>query len=72
MMIRELKGKFDRVIVDTPALSLGADAAVIAARCGAALVVARQDQSRHEPMKDLTRAVRMGQVELVGSVLNEF
>lgn len=72
MMIRELKGKFDRVIIDTPALSLGADAAVIAARCGAALVIARQDQSRHESMKDLTRAVRMGQVELVGSVLNEF
>jgi protein-tyrosine kinase len=72
MMIRELKAKFDRVIVDTPALSAGADAAVIAARCGAALVVARQDNSRHESMAELNRAVRMGQVELVGSVLNEF
>lgn len=72
MMIRELKSKFDRVIVDTPALSAGADAAVIAARCGAALVVARQDKSRHEAMSELGRAVRMGQVELVGSVLNEF
>lgn len=72
MMIRELKSKFDRVIVDTPALSMGADAAVIAARCGAGLVVARQDKSNHESMKDLARAVRMGKVELVGSVLNEY
>lgn len=72
LMIRELKSKFDRIIVDTPALSNGADAAVIAARCGAALVLARRDTSRHAAMQELSRAARMGSIDIVGAVLNEF
>jgi chain length determinant protein tyrosine kinase EpsG len=72
LMMRELKTKFDRVIVDTPALSAGTDAAVIAARCGAALVLARRDNSRHAAMQELARTARMGSIEIVGSVLNEY
>lgn len=72
LMMRELKTKFERIIVDTPALSTGADAAVIAARCGAALVLARRDNSRHGAMQELARAARMGSIDIVGSVLNEY
>ncbi|MEY4428810.1 MAG: hypothetical protein RLZZ182_1499, partial [Pseudomonadota bacterium] len=45
LMIRELLTRFDRIIVDTPAASLGADYAVIAAKCGAAVMMARRDKS---------------------------
>lgn len=72
LMIRELKTKFDRVIVDTPALSCGADAAVIASRCGAALAVARRDNSSYLATQEMAKAIRMGAIELVGSVLNEY
>ncbi|MGC4062648.1 MAG: polysaccharide biosynthesis tyrosine autokinase [Aquabacterium sp.] len=72
LLLRELKTKFDRIIVDTPAASLGTDGAVTAAKCGAALVLARQDQSRMQDMQQLCRVISMGPAKLVGAVVNEF
>lgn len=72
LMIRELKTKFDRIIVDTPAMSSGADAAVIAARSGAALAVTRRDASRFSSTQEMAKTLKMGNIELVGSVLNEY
>jgi capsular exopolysaccharide synthesis family protein len=45
-LVRGLLEEFDHVIVDTPAAIRGPDARVIAARCGAALVVVRKSRSR--------------------------
>ena len=45
-VMRELTAKFDHVVVDTPASVHGADARVIAAKCGAVLVLARGRRSR--------------------------
>lgn len=72
LLIRELLTKFDQVIVDTPAASLGADSAVIAARCGAAAVIARQDKSRMYALQELVSTISMGPIKLVGTVINEF
>lgn len=72
LMLRELKTKFDRIIVDTPAASLGTDGAVIAAKCGAAIMVARQNQSRYHDVQQLTRVMAMGSGRLVGSIVNEY
>lgn len=72
MLIRELLTKFDQVIVDTPAASLGSDSAVIAARCGAAVIIARQHKSRMYALQDLLSTVSMGPIKLIGSVMNEF
>ncbi|MFN4267123.1 MAG: polysaccharide biosynthesis tyrosine autokinase [Aquabacterium sp.] len=72
MLIRELLTKFDQVIVDTPAASQGSDSAVIAARCGAAVAIARQHKSRMYALQDLINTISMGPIKLVGSVLNEF
>jgi polysaccharide biosynthesis transport protein len=46
LLMRELTAQFDYVVVDTPAAEFGADAGVIAERCGASLMLARQDVSR--------------------------
>lgn len=72
LLIRELLGKFDYVIVDTPAGTLGTDGPVIAAKCGAALVVARENQSRLDALQDLLDMVNAGAPRVCGVVLNEF
>lgn len=72
LLLREVAIKFDHVIVDTPALSIGSDGVVIASRCGTALVVARQDVSKVKALRDLTNSLQGGQTRLVGVVMNEF
>lgn len=71
LMIRELLTRFDRIIVDTPAASLGADYAVIAAKCGAAVMMARRDKSNLHVMQNLSNTARIGQVNVVGVILND-
>ena len=72
MMLRELTGKFDHVVVDTPAACFGADPVVIAARAGAAVVVARQHTSRLAPMQDLVAQVSATPAKLAGVVMNSY
>jgi chain length determinant protein tyrosine kinase EpsG len=70
-LIRELANKFDHVIVDTPAMMYGVDAQVVAARCGAALVVARRDQSRVAALQRLVAVLSQGTASVAGVILNE-
>jgi protein-tyrosine kinase len=65
LLMRELTAKFDHVVVDTPAAVYGADCAVIAARCGSALVIARKNASRVGSLQDLVAQPR-GQPGQVG------
>ena len=72
MLLRELVAKFDHVVVDTPAAVHGADAAVIAAKCGAALVIARKNVSRSAALRELVASLAGAPVKLAGVVFNEF
>jgi chain length determinant protein tyrosine kinase EpsG len=72
LLIRELLSKFDHVVVDTPAAQYGSDSAVIAARCGAALVVARQGKSQVVSLQDLVANLAETPAKLVGVIVNEF
>lgn len=72
LLIRELCSKFDHVVVDTPAAELGADASVIAARCGAAIVVARKDASRVANLQDMVAVMSGSPVRFAGVVMNEY
>lgn len=72
LLMRELVGKFDYVLVDTPAAQHGADASVIAARCGAALVLARNNESRVADLVDLVGSFENCPVRITGVVVNEF
>ena len=71
LLMRELKKRFDRIIIDTPAASFGTDGAVIASKCGAGLIVARNNTSRLHALQELVSTVKMGPTQLVGTVLNE-
>ena len=72
LLIRELLAKFDHVVVDTPAAQYGSDSAVIAARCGAALVVARQGKSQVISLQDLVANLSETPAKLAGVIVNEF
>ena len=51
--------------------SFGADSAVIAAHCGAALMVVRRHATRTDAVQALTRSLANGPAKLAGVVMNE-
>ena len=69
-LMGELAGRFDQIVVDTPAAVRGADALAIADRCAAALVVARRDVSRLNALSELTQRLAQGSARLAGLVVN--
>ncbi len=72
LLLAEVLQKFDHVIVDTPAFRHGMDGPVIAARCGAALIVARQQKSHVAAIQDLMATMAEGPAQIAGVILNEF
>lgn len=72
LLMRELTAKFDHVVVDTPAGIFGVDATVIAARCGAALAIARKGSSRMSALQDLVAMIAQTSALVAGVIVNEF
>jgi protein-tyrosine kinase len=68
LLIRELLTKFDHVLVDTQ----GMDGAVIAAKCGAAVLLARQDVTHIRSLQSLVGALRVSDTTIVGSIVNDY
>ena len=62
---------FDTIIIDTPATDDCADAQTVAARAGAAMIVARKNLTLAGELLELTRSLQQSGVELVGSALND-
>lgn len=71
LLLNELISKFDHVVVDTPAAAYGSDAAVIAARCGTVLVVARRGESRVRTLGQLTTVLQQSRAKILGVLYNE-
>ena len=67
----QVKGAYDVIIVDTPAMSSGEDAAMIAVRTGAALAIARAGSTHVASFTDMVKGLMDAGVAVVGSVLNE-
>jgi chain length determinant protein tyrosine kinase EpsG len=72
LLLHELLNRFEHVIVDTPAGSYGADGAVIAARCGVAMIVARKDASRVAELQGVVQNLTAANAKIAGVVMNEF
>jgi len=71
LLIGELLGKFDHVVVDTPSAMVGADAGVVCGRSGSFLAVARQGRTRMDSMQELVRSLRDATTEPLGFIVNE-
>lgn len=65
------RASFDIVIIDTPSLSVGEDAAMIASRTGSVLAVARAGTTRISAFNDMVQGLTESGVSVVGSVLND-
>ena len=70
-LLMQVKGAYDVVIVDTPAMTSGEDAAMIAVRTGAAVAIARAGSTRVASFADMVQGLVEAGVAVVGSVLNE-
>ena len=70
-LLTHARQSYDVIIVDSPALSAGDDAAVIAMRCGAALAVARSETTRLPAYTDMVQGLADCGVAVVGSVYNK-
>lgn len=71
LLVKEVCAKFDHVVVDSPAASHGADARVLAAMCGAALIIGRRDRTRVEALDTLSTQIGKAHVRCAGVVINE-
>ena len=71
LLIGEFLSKFNHVVVDAPAAVHGADARVLAAKCGAALVIGRRGRSRMQALRRLVEHVARGPALLAGVLINE-
>lgn len=72
LLIAELLSKFDYVVVDTPAVTHGADARVIAAKCGAAIALGRKNVTPAKAMRTLVAQLEKGTSKFAGAIFNEF
>lgn len=70
-LVTQLQDSFDVIIIDSPAAAHCADAQAIAARTGAALLVARKNLSPASRLAATAQAITQAGAQLVGSVLNE-
>lgn len=71
LLMQELLTKFDHVVVDTPAAVHGADARILAARSGAAVVIGRRGRTRIKALQNLLGALATSQVRMAGVMMNE-
>lgn len=70
-LLREACQQFDVILIDTPAGEDSSDAELIAARAGAALMVARKDYSLTPKTSAMARRMQDSGIALVGAVLND-
>lgn len=70
-LLEGLSKNFDTIIIDTPATCNFADAHTVAARAGAALLVARKNLTSASELQQLSRSLQQSGIEMVGCALNE-
>lgn len=70
-ILKELRSRYDVVIIDTPAWSSGADAQIIGAQTGSALLVSQPGTSSQRATHGLVKSLRDVGVSIVGAVMNQ-
>jgi len=61
---------YDVVLIDTPSVSVGADAMLVAAKAGAAVVVARANETKISAYTEMMEGLKRANIKVVGAVLN--
>jgi chain length determinant protein tyrosine kinase EpsG len=71
VVLNSFADQYDLVIIDTPASTQAADAQIVAARAGAALLLARKNHTLHAQLSATMHDLTQSGVAVLGSVLNE-
>ena len=72
VVLERFNDQFDVILIDTPAVTETADAQMVAKRAGAALMLARRNQTRHSHMAAAMQSLSQTGVNVIGSVVNEY
>jgi protein-tyrosine kinase len=72
LVLERFTDQFDVIIIDTPAACQSADAQIVANRAGAALMVARRNQTLHAQLAATMESLTQTRVNVIGSVMNEY
>ncbi len=71
LMVKVLLSQCAVVVLDTPPVTVGLDAAVLGSRCDGLLLTMRAGRSRRESVKQAQARLEEHQVRLLGAVLTE-
>ena len=71
-LLEEQRERYDVIIIDSPAVEQSADAYLLAARAGAAVVLARRQKTRFSTLEQLADRLMSARATLIGSVVNDF
>ena len=69
--LEQLKGKYDRILVDSPPIGILADAQILAARCDLTLLVLRANRSMRQITQRAREALLTVGARVVGVVVND-
>jgi len=71
-VLDRFSNQFDLVVLDTPAATESADAELLAARAGAAVLLMRRHYTREVRLLKAMDCLRRSGTEVIGSVINEY
>jgi protein-tyrosine kinase len=72
VVISKFASQFDVVIIDTPPARHTADAQIVAARAGAAIMLSRRNHTGEVPLQSTLKSLQDSRVKIVGSVINDY
>src|SRR6202035_3627518 len=72
MVVDHFAAQFSVVIVDTPAISETADAQILAANAGSAIIMGRRNHTRQSKLLAAMDTLTQSGVNVIGSVLNDY
>jgi protein-tyrosine kinase len=72
VVVDHFAAQFSVVIVDTPAISETADAQILAANAGSAIIIGRRNCTLQSKLQAAMETLTQSGVNVVGSVLNDY
>ena len=72
LVLNQFSEQYDVVVLDTPAITQAADAHILAALSGTAVMVARRNHTRHSQLTAAMHSLMNSGAKVVGSVINEY
>jgi receptor protein-tyrosine kinase len=70
VVLAHFADQFDVVVLDTPAATDSADAQILAAHAGAAILLARRNHTRHAQLRATMQCFAETGVNVIGSVMS--